>query len=134
MLYIILKRGWKYGFLWRSRCCCCSYLNMCSYIKNNYNILLCLAVLILYLLNNIVLKNYTNGNINYFFICYFNDLLAPIFILAYTNIILKKATYNQLTYKNSIFLILLCSIIWECFTPLIKKVVLVILLILFVIY
>ena len=71
---------------------------------------------ILYLINQKILKltNYT------FFKYYFNDLLAPIILLSYSNFLLNF--YNKtIKGKNIYIFISICGIFWEVITPLLKK-------------
>ena len=43
-----------------------------------------IIVSVMYLLNNRYIKIATSGILHEFFVCYFNDLMAPMFMLAYT--------------------------------------------------
>ena len=75
----------------------------------------------LYILNNSVFKQITTGFLREFFICYFNDLMAPMFILAYTNILLRTKG-KRLCNINHILPFCLCmGCIWEFLAPIIKQ-------------
>lgn len=80
------------------------------------NIVIFLICYLLYLLNESILKNLNN----LFFTGYYNDILAPILLLSYSNFLLSKYKKNLIGTKSFIF-ILVCSIIWEFFAPLIRE-------------
>lgn len=92
---------------------------------NKNNLLFYLSILsvssLLYLFNNIIFKKITIGFINYFFICYFNDILAPIWILSYSNILLSENKKEMVKLSVTLSFTFCCGLIWEFFTPLIKK-------------
>lgn len=71
---------------------------------------------IVYLINQKILKltNYT------FFKCYFNDLLAPIILLSFSNFLLNLYS-RTIKGKNIYIFISICGIFWEVITPLLKK-------------
>ena len=68
---------------------------------------------LLYLLNRFIILNINNSTIHYFFSGYFDDLLAPLLLFSYINILLSF--YNKKIYslKYLIIFILLVSIVWE---------------------
>lgn len=92
---------------------------------NKNNLLFYLSILsvssLLYLFNNIIFKKITIGIINYFFICYFNDVLAPIWILSYSNILLSENKKEMVKISVILSFTFCCGLIWEFFAPLIKK-------------
>lgn len=89
--------------------------------SNPINLILMVIVFILYFFNNIILKKYTNGLIQYFFICYFNDLICPLLFFSYSNILLISVN-KELKSLKWIMLMGLCSgLIWELFAPIIKS-------------
>ena len=91
-------------------------------IKREPNDLILMSVIaLLYSLNNCFLKKAFSGIPGEFFKCYFNDLMAPCFLLAYSNMLLslKGKRINKIMF---ILPFCLCAgLIWEYFTPLIKK-------------
>ncbi len=89
--------------------------------KNPVDSVLMSVVVVLYLLNNHFLKYNTSGIINVFFKCYFNDLMAPCFLLAYTNIFLDTIEKRLQKIKQIIPFCLCAGLVWEFFTPLIKS-------------
>lgn len=90
--------------------------------SSNYNVILLniivgLTSLLLYLLN----KYYLRIVLYYpFFRFYFNDVLAGIVILAYSNIVisLSKVKFNLVSFKNIVIFNLLIGLFWEYVTPL----------------
>ena len=75
---------------------------------------------LLYLLNRFIILNINNSTIHYFFSGYFDDLLAPLLLFSYINILLSF--YNKKIYslKYLIIFILLVSIVWEYLIVFIK--------------
>lgn len=88
--------------------------------KRPINIILLVCVIGLYFINNHHLKVHTVGNIQLFFICYFNDLMCPLFFFSYANLLL--ITVNKELYRlYSICAVGICtSLVWEFFAPVIK--------------
>ena len=88
--------------------------------KRPINVILLFCVSGLYFINNHYFKNYSSGNIQLFFICYFNDLLCPLFFFSYSNLLLLTID-KELCKIKSICIVGICvSLIWEFFAPLIK--------------
>ena len=88
--------------------------------KTPINLILIIAVLLLYFLNNMFLKWHTTGIVQEFFICYFNDLMCPIFFLSYSNLLLLGINM-ELKKLHWILLYGFCAgLIWEFVGPLIK--------------
>ena len=84
------------------------------------NLILIISVLILYLSNNVYLKNHTNGSMQKFFVCYFNDLICPLLFFSYSNILLICVS-KELKKLKWIMLMGLCTgLVWEFFAPVIK--------------
>lgn len=82
----------------------------------NVNIIILIITIIAYVVNQKILKltNYI------FFQYYFNDLLAPIIILSFSNYLLNL--YNKVIKGKNVYLfIIICGIFWEIITPLYKK-------------
>ena len=74
----------------------------------------------LYFVNNRWFKHISVGAVQYFFICYFNDILAPIFLLSYSNILLyvKGLRINQ--YTHIIAFCVAVGLLWEFLAPLLN--------------
>lgn len=81
------------------------------------NVLIFIICFILYLLNELLFKKNYN---NIFFIGYYNDILAPLLLLSFSNILLDKYKKKILGAKSFI-VIFICSIVWEILAPIIKK-------------
>lgn len=97
-----------------------------SYIVNSakkrpINIIFMLVVLILYIFNNGFFKTHTTGIWYEFFVCYFNDLLCPLFFLAYCNLLLITSGRELHKLKDILLLIIICGFVWEFIGPLLKK-------------
>lgn len=75
---------------------------------------------LLYLLNRFILLNINNFTVHYFFSSYFDDLLAPLLLFSYINLLLS--IYNKKLYslKYLIISILLVSFVWEYLIVFIK--------------
>lgn len=87
--------------------------------KDCCNICMILTVALLYVFNNVFLKKCTEGVINDFFTNHFNDLICPVLLLAYCNIILpQKMQIKQI--HCILFFVLLVGLFWEYVTPLYK--------------
>ena len=79
------------------------------------------AAALLYLLNNLVFKNIDQPILHEFFAGYFNDLMCPLFILPYSNMLLLTVDKEL---KKLPYILLLClggSVIWELLAPLYKE-------------
>jgi hypothetical protein len=75
---------------------------------------------LLYLLNRFILLNINNFTVHYFFSSYFDDLLAPLLLFSYINLLLS--IYNKKLYslKYLIISMLLVSFVWEYLIVFIK--------------
>jgi len=62
----------------------------------------------MYVLNTLIFSKITSFQLNYFFNCYFNDLLAPILLLSYINLLLSILKEKIYSLKYLILIILLC--------------------------
>ena len=71
----------------------------------------------LYTINRFLLKDAINIPVfSYFLRGHFNDLLAGVSFLAYTNMILANSRYSQYRiqrYNDAIWLMIACGITWE---------------------
>ncbi len=84
------------------------------------DILLIIFTSILYIMNNVILKHIFTGILRYFFVCYFNDLICPLFLLSYTNLLLVTVKKKIISFTNILFFIVPAGLIWEYFAPLVK--------------
>jgi hypothetical protein len=89
--------------------------------KNLVNIILCITVPLLYQLNNIYFKKISLNFLRYIFVCYFNDALAAILILAFSNLLLIKIHKSIFEFKYIFLFITACGCVWEFITPLYKR-------------
>jgi len=85
-------------------------MEKCNRFENFLIFIICVSS---YLLNSVILLNINNSILHYFFSCYFDDLLAPLLLFSYINILLSF--YNKKIYslKYLMTFILLVSIVWE---------------------
>ena len=84
------------------------------------NIILIIIVLALYILNNTYLKHATSGIVQYVLICHFNDLMCPLFLMSYANLLLITVGRKVVSLKSIMFIVIPAGLIWEFFAPFIK--------------
>ena len=84
------------------------------------NIILIIIVLALYILNNTYLKHATSGIVQYMLICHFNDLMCPLFLMSYANLLLLTVGRKVVSLKGILFIVIPAGLIWEFFAPFIK--------------
>ena len=90
-------------------------------IRNNkFDTFLIIVVLIFYTINNLIIKSNTQGFIHEFFKCHFNDLMAPVFMLSYTNILLGTRNLRLIKIQYIIIFILVAGCVWEFVAPHLK--------------
>lgn len=89
--------------------------------KNKIDIVLLFATASFYLLNNFAFKKFSTGIVQYFFICYFNDLICPLGFLAYVNILLSFIDKKMNTLFSILIFCFLCGTIWEFIAPFLKE-------------
>lgn len=77
------------------------------------NFLIFLICVFLFELNTMIFSSVSFYQVNYFFLSYFNDLLAPILLFSYINLILSLIKQQIYSLKYLIIIILLCSLVWE---------------------
>lgn len=91
-------------------------------IKYNISdILILLTVSALYQLNNRYIKAATIGTLHEFFVCYFNDLMAPMFMLSYSNILLGTVNRKLMKIRHIVWFCLLIGAVWEFVAPFMKE-------------
>lgn len=82
-------------------------------ISPNIYIINIINCILLYYLNNTILKRTTKGLFNIFFTCYFNDILAGFIIIAFANLLLS---YKGKSIKQLLYIEVICWIagfFWE---------------------
>lgn len=77
------------------------------------NLMIFIISILMYVLNTLIFSKITYFQLNYFFNCYFNDLLAPILLFSYINLLLSILRKKIYSLKYLVIIILLCSIAWE---------------------
>lgn len=88
--------------------------------KRPINLILIASVSSMYLFNNLFLKEHSSGLLRIFFVCYFNDLICPLFFFSYANLLLITVN-KEISCLWGVCLISLCtSCVWEFVAPLIK--------------
>jgi len=89
--------------------------------KRPMNAVLVGLALILYFCNNYFFKKITVGRLNFFMICYFNDLICPLFFLAYTNILLLSIGKELTKIKWILSYMFFIGMFWELIAPIFNK-------------
>jgi len=77
------------------------------------NLIIFIISILLYVLNTLIFSNITYFHLKYYFTCYFNDLLAPLLLLSYINLVLSIRGQKIYSLKYLVLIILLSSIVWE---------------------
>lgn len=77
------------------------------------NLCVILFCVILYLFNENYLKPNTDGVINFFSVCYFNDLLSPLLFLSYVNMVLLTNGWEIKKLTYILLICLLAGLLWE---------------------
>lgn len=85
------------------------------------NLILIVIVLFLYTLNNLFLKKYTQGIIQLFLRCYFNDLICPLFFISYSNLMLISVNKEIKELKHIMLFGFSSGMIWEFVSPIINS-------------
>ena len=104
----------------RCDCSCCRIFLM-KWIKQNKIDLLCFVFSgIVYCLNKLILIDNSKGAIHYFLMCYLNDLMAPIFVLAISSMIFQCIGYELNRFSVIMAIGLFAALIWEFVIPMFK--------------
>ena len=84
------------------------------------NVLIMIICVLLYGMNHIMKPWYNNEIISLFMNGYFNDILAGLFLISFTNVLLYKVnkSIHKLVHIETYLLIV--GIFWEYITPLYK--------------
>ena len=106
----------KNGFLGGSRSNNCSICNNGSILE----VKIFVFTFLVYLVNQVVLKKLKIHILSIFFNYYFNDLLAPILLITYSNFLLSFQ--NKEIKGIGVFIFIgVCAIGWEFITPIFIK-------------
>jgi hypothetical protein len=89
--------------------------------ENPKDAILLVLIPVLYFTNNSVIKAHTAGLLHIFFVCYFNDLMAPLFLLSYSNILLWTVNKRCLKLKYIVAFCLTAGFVWEFLAPCFKE-------------
>lgn len=92
-----------------------------SIAENPTDFILLFVTAALYLLNNLILKQNTQGVLREFLICYFNDVMAPIALLAYSNILLGTTGKRLCSIRHILLFCLCAGFVWEFLAPTLKE-------------
>ena len=66
-------------------------------------------------------RPYTEGWLAYVLNCYYNDILAGVAILAWTNLAMVHwGGREPLSRRQNVLMLLACGVAWECLAPLWK--------------
>ncbi len=79
-----------------------------------------MVAILIYCLNQMILKKHFDGIVGYFCKCYLNDLICPMFFLSYAQIMLIWAKHEIKTYIGLLILGMSAGVIWEYFAPIIN--------------
>lgn len=81
------------------------------YRIENFSIFI--ACIGLYGLNTLFFPSINNYKLNFFFSSYFNDILAPLLLFSYINLLLSLIDKKLYSLKYLILIIMICSFVWE---------------------
>jgi hypothetical protein len=84
------------------------------------NYLILIICVLLFDFNKLIFLNISYYHLNYFFSGYFDDLLAPILLFSYMNLVLSFINKKIYSIKYLILIIILCSFVWEYLVIFIK--------------
>ena len=88
--------------------------------KRPINLVLIGLVICAYWLNNSFLKVHSEGIVQMFLICYFNDLICPLFFFSYANLLLLTVKKEIRKLWVVISISICTSFVWEFVAPFIK--------------
>lgn len=95
---------------------------ICNVLKNEkFNLSLIIVFGELYLINKIFLSYLSIPYLNYFFRCYFNDLICPLVFLPIVNIILAFEKYKVSRFVHLLSVGFTAGLFWEYVAPLFVK-------------
>lgn len=88
--------------------------------RNKLDLVCCGLGIFIFCLNKGFFFRISSGTIGYFFKCYLNDLMAPIFVLAMSSVILRWAGYEMGKFWIILLIGVFAALVWEFVIPLIK--------------
>lgn len=91
-----------------------------SYSRAPVNFYLAHISFFLYCLNQLFFKAQTNGWIHYILQCHFNDVLAGLLLMSYSNFLLTIHEKAIIKLNQIVLYCLLVGLFWEYVIPLIK--------------
>lgn len=90
-------------------------------MERRKNMALCLCAGVFYLVNRWRLIPATAGWLNWFLVCYANDVAAGAAILAWTDLLLDWGRLPRLhSWRRTVPFLLACGLVWEVLAPLWK--------------
>ena len=89
--------------------------------KNRTEFFGCALIVAIYILNKKVLINTYKGEESVFLKDYLNDLMAPVFVLLISIIVLRLAGYELNKFWMVMLIGLFAAIVWEFLIPLINQ-------------
>ena len=84
------------------------------------NVVSITIALIVYVLNKSILMKHAKCFFKYFFTCYLNDLVCPLFFLGFAQIIFKWARIEIRQYRYILVLGVFGGFVWEFVAPIIN--------------
>ena len=94
-----------------------NFMEKCNRFEN---FLIFMISVTLYILNRFIILNINNSTVHYFFSSYFDDILAPLLLFSYINLLLSFYNKKMYSLKYLIIFIILVSIVWEYLIVFIK--------------
>ena len=89
-----------------------------SVLKRRINLSIFFSGAFLYAANEFI-KMRTSGLIGYLLRCHFNDFIAGLIIVAYSNYVISLSKYNSIDgLKDIVFFSSVCGLFWEGVAPL----------------
>lgn len=79
-----------------------------------------LVIMFLYMINKILFIPNTEGTLQWFCICYVNDLMAPVLLLNVLTILFQQCDLFLFRYQIILIIGIVAGLCWEYFIPLIK--------------
>ena len=79
-----------------------------------------ILVAFVYVANNCYMKASTTGIVNTFFVCYFNDLICPLFLMSYVNLLLLTVGKKLTSLVKIIVFMASAGVVWEFFAQIVK--------------
>lgn len=75
---------------------------------------------VFYVCNRFWWAQRASGCLGWFLICYCNDVLAGLVLLAIANSLLAMVGWKPLSLLAGVCLLLFCGVVWECLAPAVK--------------